>query len=182
MESIADMDSYLESLNMELTVRPFDKPGRARIGQLINKSNQFNLTTRRYSEAQVETLERDATVLALQASLADRFGDNGMISVIICKPDGDDWEIDTWLMSCRVLKRRVEEQMLACVVEQAAAAGVQRLKGVYRPTRRNQIVEHHYRDLGFEPAADNGAEEQVWWLDVAGYLRSGRTDLPFALT
>jgi FkbH-like protein len=182
MEAVADMASYLASLDMKLKVRPFDRLGRARIAQLINKSNQFNLTTRRYSEAQVAQLEDDPNVLALQVSLADRFGDNGMISVVVCRPDGDGaWCIDTGLMSCRVLKRRVEEQVLRHLADRAAEAGVRRLKGVYVPSARNGIVESHYRDLGFEPSVGNGSGEQVWWLDVDAFLASAPDDLPFEL-
>ena len=98
------MESYLASLQMVITFQPFDETGRARIAQLINKSNQFNLTTRRYTEAEVASIEKIPTCITLQVRLADTFGDNGMISVVICRNAGDAvWEFDTWLMSCRVL-------------------------------------------------------------------------------
>lgn len=180
MEIIADMDAYLASLAMQLRIRPFDRPGRDRIVQLINKSNQFNLTTRRYSAAEVEAMERDASVFTLQASLKDRFGDNGMISVVICRPDSHDWVIDTWLMSCRVLKRRVEEQILEYVLGRAREAGAKRLKGIYRPTAKNGLVKHHYRDLGFEPGDESTEAEEVWWLDVNISAQEHRP-LPFEL-
>jgi FkbH-like protein len=183
METVTDMNSYLSSLSMKLALRPFDAPGRARIAQLINKSNQFNLTTRRYSEPEIEALERDPSVLTLQASLHDRFGDNGMICVVICRAAGDAWEIDTWLMSCRVLKRRVEEQILEYLVDKARVAGVKHLVGVYRPTPRNGPVVDHYRNLGFEKgaAADDGA--QTWRLEVDAHAHAGKTraPLPFVL-
>ena len=99
-----DVDAYLASLNMEITFQPFDPTGRARIAQLINKSNQFNLTTKRYTEAEVQQAEEDPTCFTLQVRLLDSFGDNGMISVIVCRQTAADvWEFDTWLMSCRVL-------------------------------------------------------------------------------
>ena len=108
-----DVDAYLASLNMQMTLQPFDETGRARIAQLINKSNQFNLTTRRYTEADVAAVQNDPDAFTLQVRLADAFGDNGMISVLICRRQQDDWNIDTWLMSCRVLGRKVETAVLA---------------------------------------------------------------------
>jgi FkbH-like protein len=179
MDLIADMGSYLASLEMRLKLGPFDSPGRARIVQLINKSNQFNLTTRRYTAPEVEAMERDPQAFTLQASLRDRFGDNGMISVVICRQaNSHDWEIDTWLMSCRVLNRRVEEAILSHILQNARAAGISRLVGVYRPTPRNEMVANHYDRLGFErgPANDDGSES--WLLDTDGAL-SSREPLPF---
>jgi FkbH-like protein len=181
METVANMDSYLASLDMRLKLRPFDAAGRARIVQLINKSNQFNLTTRRYSAPEIEALENDARVLTLQASLRDSFGDNGMISVVICRPNGGDWEIDTWLMSCRVLKRRVEEQILQYLVEKAQDAGVNRLIGVYRPTPRNGLVADHYRNLGFEKQVVTDAGDEIWSLDVGAHGNRAFSPLPFIL-
>ena len=103
------VDAYLASLEMTITFQPFDAKGRARIVQLINKSNQYNLTTRRYTEPEILNLDSDPEVFTLQVRLTDIFGDNGMISVVICRPGGNEtWEIDTWLMSCRVLGRKVE--------------------------------------------------------------------------
>ncbi|HEX3500185.1 MAG TPA: HAD-IIIC family phosphatase [Stellaceae bacterium] len=145
-----DVDAYLASLKMEIVFAPFDAMGRPRIAQLINKSNQFNLTTRRYGEAEIAQLERDPAVFTLQIRLIDTFGDNGMISAIICRPrDAVTWEIDTWLMSCRVLGRRVENMVLREIVANARSRGVERLIGVYRPTERNGMVRDHYQRLGF---------------------------------
>jgi FkbH-like protein len=110
--SCVDMDAYLQSLEMTIHFAPFDVVGRARIAQLTNRSNQFNLTTRRRDEAALSALESRADAFTLQIRLADRFGDNGMIGVVICTAAGTDWVIDTWLMSCRVLNRRVEEAVL----------------------------------------------------------------------
>jgi FkbH-like protein len=144
-----DIDAYLASLDMVLTVQPFDAAGRARIAQLIGKSNQFNLTTRRYTEAEVAEAARDPACFTLQARLSDRFGDNGMIAVVICRPAGRDWQVDTWLMSCRVLGRRVENAMLQEILVHARRAGVENIIGTYRPTARNALVKEHYAKLGF---------------------------------
>jgi FkbH-like protein len=161
-----DVDAYLASLRMEIIFAPFDATGRARIVQLINKSNQFNLTTRRYGEAEIARLERDESAFTLQVRLVDAFGDNGMISVVICRPrDAATWEIDTWLMSCRVLGRRVENMVLREIVEHARARGIARLVGLYRPTERNGMVRDHYRKLGFT-AVDTTVEGDEWLLST----------------
>jgi len=165
-QQAGDVDGYLASLAMTLTIQPFEATGRARIAQLISKSNQFNLTTRRYSEAQIAELESDPDCLGWQVRLADSFGDNGMISVIICCRSGTDWLIDTWLMSCRVLGRRVEEAVLQELVAAARQQGITRLVGGYRPSGRNQLVEDHYRKLGFELLERHTDGSTEWTLRV----------------
>jgi len=160
-----DLDTYLATLMMEIWFAPFDRVGRNRISQLINKSNQFNLTTRRYSEAEVAAAEEDPTVFTLQVRLSDRFGDNGMISVIVCRPGAArDWHIDVWLMSCRVLGRKVELAVLGELVHCARAAGIEFLIGTYRPTEKNGIVENHYAQLGFSQLAAESDGTTVWSL------------------
>jgi FkbH-like protein len=158
-----NIDTYLESLQMEVTFQPFDEPGRARITQLINKSNQYNLTTKRYTEAEVAAAERDASCFTLQARLSDSFGDNGMISVVICRElTPSEWEIDTWLMSCRVLGRRVEQTVLRQMLEHARRKGIRRLVGIYRPTDKNKLVEDHYSKLGFSEISRATDGTTVW--------------------
>jgi len=162
-----DLDVYLRSLNMEITFRPFDITGRARITQLINKSNQYNLTTRRYTEADVSQMENDPTCFTLQVRLSDIFGDNGMISVVICRENGPgEWEIDTWLMSCRVLGRRVEHMVLKHITEQAKKRAIHKLKGKYIRTDRNKLVEDHYPKLGFVQVGDDGNGCCLYELEV----------------
>ena len=173
-----DLDAYLASLDMHMQVQPFDAANRTRIAQLIAKSNQFNLTTRRYSEAEVAAIEHDSDCIALQIRLSDCFGDNGMISVIICRRREADWEIDTWLMSCRVLGRKVEQAVLEVLCEQASNRGIRRLMGTYRPTERNGLVKDHYANLGFLPLESNPNGTTVWALDVDS-VRS--RDLPMII-
>ncbi|WP_051971399.1 HAD family hydrolase [Massilia sp. 9096] len=174
----SDMGAYLESLDMTAHVARFDEAGRARIAQLINKTNQFNLTTRRYGEAEVAAFERDPDAFGLQVRLQDRFGDNGMVSVVLCKREGERWLIDTWLMSCRVLNRRLEEQVLDVLAACARAHGIAQLVGLYRPSAKNGMVKDHYRKLGFTPAGE-GDEGDTWTLDVAACAPRA---LPIALT
>ena len=164
-QQIGDIESYLASLNMVIGFRPFDATGRGRITQLINKSNQFNLTTKRYSEAEVADLERDPACFTLQVRLSDSFGDNGMISVVVCKPaSAAVWEIDTWLMSCRVLGRGVEQMVLREIVHHARARGITDLIGKYRPTERNGLVREHYKNLGFELIEEDPSGATTWKL------------------
>jgi FkbH-like protein len=168
------VDAYLASLDMTITFQPFDATGRARIVQLINKSNQYNLTTRRYTDPEVAEAQNDPEVFTLQVRLTDIFGDNGMISVVICRPMGDrKWGIDTWLMSCRVLGRRVEHMVLQEIREHARAAGIAKLIGTYRPTDRNGLVLDHYPKLGFTKIGDETPGITHWELPVDGAAPAG---------
>jgi FkbH-like protein len=170
----SDMAGYLASLDMVADVRAFDAVNRARIAQLINKSNQFNLTTRRYTEREVAAMEADSDLVTLQFRLADRFGDNGMIAVVILRPGAESamegaMEIDTWLMSCRVLGRRMEEATLAHVAAAARARGATALIGRYLPTAKNAMVADHYGKLGFSLVERHADGSSLWRLDLADY-------------
>jgi FkbH-like protein len=164
-----DLDSFLKSLDMVLQLAPFDPVGRARITQLINKTNQYNLTTKRYTEPLVAAAEADPNIFTLQGRLADRFGDNGMITVVIAHKKGAVWDIDTWLMSCRVLGRRVEEAVLAELVTAAKASGAHEIIGRYVPTPRNDLVRDHYEKLGFTRAEETPDGGSVWRLTLDGW-------------
>ena len=169
-DSVTDMASYLHSLEMQMVWLPFEPIGQSRIAQLINKSNQFNLTTRRYTEEDVAALINRPEALTLQLRLLDRFGDNGMIAVIIGKPAADKAiEIDTWLMSCRVLGRQVEEATLNLIVERAKQLGAKQLIGRYLPTAKNGMVKEHYAKLGFSSVAQNEDSSSEWALDLDTY-------------
>jgi FkbH-like protein len=148
--SSTDLQAYLESLDMELIWAPIDEVGMQRAVQLINKTNQFNLTTRRHTEESVRAMLANPNSLGLQLRLVDRFGDNGVISIIIgfCDAHGT-FNIDTWLMSCRVLGRGVEKASLNLVVQEAKLLGASRLLGEYIPSVKNDMVRNHYQGLGF---------------------------------
>ncbi|CAN5249209.1 HAD-IIIC family phosphatase [soil metagenome] len=174
-----DLGDYLGGLGMTIRFAPFDPTGRARIAQLINKSNQFNLTTRRYTEAEVQAMEGDPVLVTLQTRLSDRFGDMGMIGVIIARDQGGGaWEIDTWLMSCRVLGRRVEEAMCAELMRGIATSGGAQVTGVYRPTPKNGMVAEHYPKLGFEPVEGPAGESRFLKAVGDGVFPE---DLPFTV-
>ena len=170
LASATDMDAYLKSLEMKLVWQRIDDRGMTRAVQLINKTNQFNLTTRRYTQSDMVAILQDDRSIALQLRLIDTLGDNGIIAVVITKPDNDDSStlIDTWLMSCRVLGREVERATLNLLVDQARKRGLKRIIGEYRPTAKNKMVKDHFRSLGFGPLSAT-AESSLWQLPIDSY-------------
>ena len=151
---------------MTASIRPFDDVSFERIVQLTNKTNQFNLTTRRVVRAEVERMASDPRWLTRAVRLKDRFGDHGLISVFFGHVDGADLLADAWLMSCRVLNRGVEQLLFNNVIAAARMADVKRVVGYYKPTDRNSIVKDHYQKLGFTRDGDmNGVER--WTVLVA---------------
>jgi len=168
-EQATDMPSYLRSLDMSLHWGRVNEVDQARVVQLINKTNQFNLTTRRYADNEIAALLHDPSALLLQMRLADRFGDNGIISVLIgYLADPETLEIDTWLMSCRVLGRQVEQAALGILAGEARRMGARRLVGRYRPSDKNGMVAEHYPRLGFArlPAVPGRDQEFELRLDA----------------
>jgi FkbH-like protein len=159
---------YLAYLQMETEIAPFCNTYLDRIAQLTNKTNQFNLTTRRYTRAELESLAARPDTIALYGRLRDRFGDNGLVSVALGRVDGATVHIDLWLMSCRVLKRRMELAMLDRIVEHAKAKGAARLAGYYIRSPKNNLVEGHYQSLGFE-CVSGGEARSEWSLEIGRY-------------
>ena len=145
-----NLGEYLDSLEMVIRHAPFNPVDRPRIAQLINKSNQFNLTTRRYAEPAVAAIESDQRKHTFQTRLRDRFGDFGIIGIMIAEA-GDDgnWDIDTWLMSCRVLGRKVEWSVLTALVQAATLSNASCITATYLPTPKNAMVAEHFDNLGF---------------------------------
>jgi FkbH-like protein len=169
LERIGNHDDYLRSLEMTLSIAPFDQSGRKRIAQLIAKSNQFNLTTRRYSEAEIAAVQANGDAVTVQARLADMFGDNGMISTVICRQKDRSLEIDSWIMSCRVLGRRVEEAILQHLIHEAKNRAAVELIGRYVPTARNGLVKDHFEKLGFSKVNADADGATTWRLAIADY-------------
>jgi FkbH-like protein len=170
---VRDLGDYLSALEMVISLRPFDAIGRQRITQLINKSNQFNLTTRRYTQAEVERFEQDPEAFTLQVRLRDKYSDYGMIGVCIARPapeDSDAWEVDTWLMSCRVLGRQVEHAMLQSLVTTARKTGKKTIYARYLKTPKNHMVEDLLDDLGFERIAETEAGDRSYRFDVDQFV------------
>jgi FkbH-like protein len=167
--SATDLDGYLRSLDMQLLWKQFDRTALSRIAQLINKTNQYNLTTRRYQEADVAAMIDDPAIVGLQLRLTDRFGDNGIIAIVIIRLAGRDAVIDSWLMSCRVLGRQVEQATLSVLCAVASECGAGRLVGRYIPTAKNAMVAGHYEKLGFSQVL--GEEDNVYALALPDYAR-----------
>jgi FkbH-like protein len=165
----ADYDGFLRSLRQVAVIRPFDAMHLDRITQLINKTNQFNLVTARRSRSELQALMDDKTSVTAHVRLADRFGDNGLISVVIAQVRASEFWIEDWLMSCRVLKRGVEFLLCNHLVERARMEGATRLRGIYRPTAKNVLVRDHYKTLGFRLTRTDGTGTTHWELDVNGF-------------
>lgn len=159
---------FLKSLNMVSVVSGFTKFNIPRVAQLSQRSNQFNLRTVRYTDADIEALANDPNVIDLSFTLEDKFGDNGLIAVVIMKPlDFDTLFVDTWFMSCRVLKRGMENFTLNTMVEKAKALGYKKIIGEYLPTAKNGMVKDHYPRLDFKAIENSGTAK--WELEIDSY-------------
>lgn len=161
-----DYGEFLASLEMTAEIGPFSPAYLERITQLINKTNQFNLTTRRYTSAEVEAISQNLGLITLYGRLADRFGDNGLVSVLIGRVLGETVELDLWLMSCRVLNREMEFAMFDALVEQCQARGIRRVVGVYIPSKKNSMVAGHYAGLGFSRLSESSGGHVLWQYDI----------------
>ena len=169
-ESFTDYTEYLLSLDMRADILPFPEVYIQRITQLTNKSNQFNLTTHRYTEEEIRAVSADPDHICLYGKLWDRFGDNGVVAVTIGEIRGTELHIDLWLMSCRVLKKDMEFAMLDTLVENAKKKGVETLFGYYYPTAKNGMVRDLYRTFGFTLVREDEAGNTVWKLDCKTYV------------
>jgi len=160
------LEEFLAGLQMQVELRPFDESNLPRIAQLINKTNQFNLTTRRLSESQVRGLINSPGCYTQYMRLRDRFGDNGLTGVLIALEEEDGLRIDNWLMSCRVLGRQVEEVMLGALIRYASAHGVRYVIGEYVPTAKNEQVRDLFDRLGFERIVEGPDGERKYRWDL----------------
>jgi FkbH-like protein len=168
----ADVNDYLVGLDMTAAFERFDEYHMPRIGQLVQRTNQFNLTTIRHSVGELNAYAKDPHVFPYYTTLEDKFGDNGLVSVVIGSRDGDSLDIVTWLMSCRVMSRRLEEFVLDQLVEVARGAGVLVIRGRYSPTKKNRLVADHYEKLGFRQIDTETDGTTVWELDVNDHTPS----------
>ena len=170
-ESFADYGEYLKSLEMVAEIRPFEKMYYPRISQLTNKSNQFNLTTKRFSVDDIESAAEDSGNITLYGRLKDKFGDNGIVSLAVGKVKGDELHVELWLMSCRVLKRDMEFAMMDSFVKAATQRGVKTIYGYYYPTAKNKMVKDFYLLQGFEKVNEDAEGNITFKLDISeGYV------------
>ncbi|MCR5799348.1 MAG: HAD-IIIC family phosphatase [Lachnospiraceae bacterium] len=155
-------EDYLISLEMQAEIRPFVPEYMSRIAQLTNKSNQFNLTTKRYTQSELEEIAGDKEHITLYGKLVDKFGDNGVVSVVIGKKENDLLHIELWLMSCRVLKRDMEYAMMDRLIKLAKDRGITKLVGYYHPTAKNSMVRTFYETMGFTKTKEDEKGNTVW--------------------
>lgn len=164
-QKFTNEEDFLKSLTMVSLVEPFNKFNKPRVAQLSQRSNQFNLRTVRYTDADIEQISESVDHFTFTFTLEDKFGDNGLICVIILKKENHTTVfVDTWFMSCRVLKRSMENFVLNTIVDFCKNNGFTTLKGEYIPTAKNEMVANHYHNLGFEKAND------FWELKIANYI------------
>lgn len=163
-QKFTNEDDFLKSLDMISVVASFTKFNIPRVAQLSQRSNQFNLRTVRYTESDIENLAKSNEYATFAFTLEDKFGDNGLIAVVVLKKNSEtDLFIESWFMSCRVLKRGMENFMLNTLVTYAKTNGFERIIGEYIPTPKNEIVKDHYQNLGFEQ------ENDFWFLPLKAY-------------
>lgn len=159
-ESFGNYSDFLKSLEMKAVIRGFEPVYYSRIAQLTNKSNQFNLTTKRMTQAEVEQMAQDPGYITLYGKLKDKFGDNGVVSLVIGKKNGDTLELILWLMSCRVLKRDMEQAMLDTLVWQSRESGIRKLHGYYYKTAKNAMVKDFYGAMGFQKLSEKDGDSE----------------------
>lgn len=160
------LDDFLDSLDMEGAVEPVSERNLDRVAQLVGKTNQFNLTSRRRSAVELAQFVARDDVVALAVRLRDRFADHGLIGVVLARVDGARLDIDTWLMSCRVIGRTLEHALIAMLDEHARALGCRSLCGTYAPTAKNGLVADLYPRLGFTPDGEEPKGVTSWRRDV----------------
>jgi FkbH-like protein len=168
--ALGTLGEYLEELDMRVGVERADNFAIPRIAQLIGKTNQFNLTTRRYSEPTVRALAASTDAAVYGVRVRDRFGDHGLVGVAIIVKEASVWKIDTFLLSCRVLGRGVETALLSVLTATARAEGADAIRGMYIPTAKNAPASDFYAQHGFSRVAESSDEtsdgSQEWELNV----------------
>ena len=162
----ADYGDYLDSLEMVAEIGPFIPQYFDRITQLTNKTNQFNLTTRRYTLPEIQNVAESPDHIALYGRLTDKFGDNGLVSLVLCQLSDTTASIDLWLMSCRVIKRDMELAIFDALVDAAKKKGASALLGWYIPTPKNSMVSSFYEQLGFEHVRTEENGKSLWRLSL----------------
>ena len=168
-ENAGSYEDFLKSLNMKAVIREFEPIYIQRVAQLTNKSNQFNLTTLRCSESDITNMQASEDYICLYGKLEDKFGDNGVVSVISGQILNNELHMRLWLMSCRVLKRGMEDAMLDTLVNDAVNKGLDSIIGYYFPTPKNGMVKDFYCRMGFEKIAEDAAGNTTWKLDLKAY-------------
>ena len=175
--SFADYGEYLRYLEMKAEIKPFAPIYMSRIAQLTNKSNQFNLTTLRCTHADIESVASDKNYITLYGKLEDKFGDNGVVSVVFGHTDENDktvFHIDLWLMSCRVLKRDMEQAMMDSLMTECKVRGIKIVKGYYYPTAKNKMVKEFFAQFDYTKTNEDENGNAIWERTVEDYQNLNR--------
>src|SRR5918996_421091 len=163
-KSVSNLDDFLSQLEIKINIREADKFTIPRISQLVLKTNQFNLTTKRFQEEEILKFSQDKNMLVGSAQTSDKFGDNGITGVFIVKksPDCSEWNIETFLLSCRVMGRRIEDGIMEYILNEARKEGIKKVRGQYIPTKKNKPCESFLPNSGFKKEG----EDWVYYPDV----------------
>ena len=158
---------------MKAVIEGFRSMYIPRITQLTNKSNQFNLTTKRYTQQEIEKVGNDKNHICLYGRLIDKFGDNGIVSVVIGRIENSALHIELWLMSCRVLKRDMEFAMLDSLVRECQQRNINKIYGYYYKTKKNAMVSSLFGQFGFEQLEADESRSK-WKLNLSGYINKNK--------
>ena len=165
-EKIDDYDEFLRNMDIQIEIKEADDFTIPRISQLTLKTNQFNVTTRRYQEKEIFSFSQDKNSVIQCAKVKDKFGDNGITGVYIVKKEEKEWIIDTFLLSCRIIGRGVEDALLSEIIKRAKKEGVKKVKGVFIPTKKNKPAEKFFEEFGFKK------ENEYWVFDTEQTIKS----------
>ena len=174
---VGDFQEFLKQMNIEVNLQKADSFSIPRISQLTLKTNQFNLTTKRYQEEEVSSFSSSKDKIVECAQVSDKFGDNGITGVyIVDKKNDEEWIIDTFLLSCRIMGRGVEETMLSQIIQKAKSAGVKNIKGEFIPTKKNKPAENFYNDYGFKKIGDYWVFDTNQKISTPSHIKLRRYD------
>ena len=174
---IGDFKEFLKQMNIEVNIQNADSFSIPRISQLTLKTNQFNLTTRRYQEEEISAFASSKDRIVGCAQVSDKFGDNGITGVYIVKKESnEEWIIDTFLLSCRIIGRGVEEAMLSQIIEKAKSLGVKRIKGEFISTSKNKPAENFYNNCGFKKIGDYWIFDTGQKIETPDHIKLRRND------
>ncbi len=162
-------EDYLKNLDMTAVIEEFNTDVFQRISTLTLKSNQFNLTTKRYLKEEIKVFAESDDVITLYAKLSDKFGDNGIVSAVIGKINNDELHIDLWIMSCRVLKRNLEFAILDTLIDKCRKRNITKVYGYYYSTKKNSMVSKLYEQFGFNLISTNENNDSIWLLETKDY-------------
>lgn len=164
-----DYEDYLNSLDMKAIIYDFKPLYVQRVAQLTNKSNQFNLTTLRCAEEDIVAMQESENYICLCGRLVDKFADHGIVSIVAGEIVADELHVRLWLMSCRVLKRELENTMMNVLAKHAQSKGLNKIVGYYYPTAKNHMVKDFYRSMGYEKISEDSSENTAWELDLKDF-------------